>query len=652
MENMQELIVQLKEAAEAYYLTGNPVMSDAQWDAMYDRLVALEKATGVQLEDSPTRNVGASPLLTSFEKHTHIAKLWSLDKAQNKEALASWFEKVDKFTASIASEKRPTYGIEYKFDGLTINLTYRDGTLVQAATRGNGTQGEGILEQAKHIIGVPRHISYQGLLEVQGECVMPLSALAEYNNTHDELLKNARNAAAGALRNLDPSITAERGLSAYFYEIGTIEEGVISNQQELHAFLVEQGFQVSPYLQFATTFEDVYRHVLGIQENRNTLNWDIDGVVVKMTDKTLRAQMGYTDKFPRWAVAYKFPAQENTTIIEEVLWEVGRTGKVTPKAHVRPVELAGATIEWATLNNFGDISRKKLKIGNEVWIRRSNDVIPEILGSVDEGEAGQTIQKPTHCPSCSSPLVEVGAHLFCQNSDECPPQSIKLLSHYASRDAMNIEGLSEKTLALFFHSLQVTNPVQLYHLTLEQLLTLPSFKQKKAQKLLEAIENSKGGTLEQFLFALGMPNIGKSTAFDLANHYQTIEAFLQTSFLELTQIEGIGDVVAESIISFIQDAENLLMIDELLALGVLDTNTHETLNQSFEGMAFVITGTLPTLQRKQAEAMVLAHGGKVSSAVSKNTTYVLAGEKAGSKLKKAMDLGIPVIDENEFLNMV
>ncbi len=641
---MQELVKRLNETAHAYYVLGEPVISDMQWDAMYDELTNLEKETGTVLPDSPTHRVGGEPL-KGFEQHRHITRLWSMDKVQTIDALQDWIRRTEK----LAGRGDLPYFVEYKFDGLTLNLTYREGQLVQAATRGNGEVGEAILPQAKTVRAVPLTIPYQGLLEVQGECIMRLSVLEQYNKTAKEPLKNARNAAAGALRNLDPAVTAARRLDAFFYQVGTIENPPYHTQPGMLEFLRKNGFPVSPYLGEPKNAEELVACIRHIEEIRNTLDFLIDGVVIKVGDFALRERMGFTEKFPRWAVAYKFEAEESVTTLRKVTWELGRTGKLTPLAHLEPVDFYGVTVRKATLNNWGDIQRKRVALGAPVWIRRSNDVIPEIMGRVGEpGPGEKPIVKPDHCPACGAPLVERGAHLFCMNRVSCRPQAVARLSHFASRNAMDIEGFSEKTAGQVYDQMNVRDPADLYTLTMEQALSLEGFKEKKAGNLLAALEKSKSCPLDAFLFALGIPNVGRKTARDLAQAFGTLEKVEQATEEELTAIQDVGEIVAQSITEFFSFAENKLMIDRLLAAGVHPHAAAGPSEGPLTGMTVVVTGTLPSLSREEAEELIRQNGGKASSSVSKKTTFVLAGEAAGSKLTKAQALGIPILDEAAF----
>ncbi len=642
---MRGIVDRLNEAARAYYYSAEPIMSDKDYDALYDELLLLEKDSGVILPDSPTHRVGAEAL-GAFEPHSHINRLWSMDKVQSLDALDEWIRRTEKLTEQIDL----TYYVEYKFDGLTLNLTYRDGVLVQAATRGNGTTGESILPQARTIRTIPLTIPYQGLLEVQGECIMRLSTLEKYNQTAAEPLKNARNAAAGAIRNLDPAVTAARKLDAFFYQVGTIEDAPYTDQPGMLAFLRENGFPVSEYLGRPHDRDSLAACIKEIEKARPNLDYLIDGVLIKVGDFTLREQMGYTDRFPRWAVAYKFEAEETTTTLNDVTWELGRTGKLTPLAHVEPVDFYGVTVRKATLNNYGDIQRKRVAIGAPVWIRRSNDVIPEIMGRVGEPTGEETqILRPTHCPACRSELVERGAHIFCLNRMDCRPQAIARMTHFASREALDIEGLSEKTIAQLYDQMAVRDCADLYQITLEAALTLEGFKQRKAEKLLAALDKSKRCTLDAFLHAIGIPNVGRKTARDLANTFGTLQKVQEATLEQLVQIPDVGDIVAQSVAEFFTFPENQVMIDRLLAAGVKPQEAEGKAEGVFSNKSIVVTGTLPTLSRKEAEEMIRICGGTAASSVSKKTAFVVAGEAAGSKLTKAQTLGIEVIDEAELL---
>ncbi len=659
-ERMVQLVEELNKYNYHYYTLDNPLVNDADYDKLYDELVRLEQETGIVLPQSPTQRVGGD-ILKGFEEHRHLARLWSLDKAQNEEHLTAWHARAQKLRADY-NAKNPerelpplSYVVELKFDGLTLNLTYENGLLVQAATRGTGVIGEGILAQVKTIRSIPLQIPYtQGIIEVQGEGIMQLSTLEAYNQTAVEPLKNARNAAAGALRNQNPKITAERKLEAFIFNIGYSDHVQFENHQEMVEFLQENRFKVNPYIRFFDQFEDVIAELQTIGDQREGLDYLIDGAVVKIADMRTREVFGYTEKFPRWAVAFKFEAEEAATILETVTWEVGRTGKLTPVARVEAVELAGVTVQNCTLNNMGDIERKGLKhaLGTEVYIRRSNDVIPEILGKVTEAQDGEEIRAPERCPACGSEVEYRGAHLFCVNRLDCPPQLVGRLTHFASRDAMDIDTFSIATAEQLYQELGVRDPADLYTLTKEQLLGLERFGERKAAKLIDAFEKSKNCELAQFLFALGIPNTGKTTTKTLADHYGSLEPIMSAEQEQLMELPDVGGIVAESIYTFFRDPAMIDSIARMLEAGVapLATAAAETPTDSyFSGKTVVITGTFSIMGRDEATKRLEALGAKVTGSVSKKTDLVIVGENAGSKLTKAQELGIQIIDDESEL---
>ena len=658
LQRMRELIDKLNEASRRYYDQNESDISDDEWDAMYAELRGLEEKTGERMADSPTRRVGGA-VMEGFEQHRHIARLWSMDKAQSEDEILAWAQRCEKQTNDAGGLPKNSYCVEYKLDGLTVNLTYDGGKLVQAATRGNGEIGEAILPQAMTIRTIPLIIPFTGRMEVQGEGIMRLSELKKYNETAAEPLKNARNAAAGALRNLDPQVTASRHLDAFFYQIGYIEGKSFETQQDMLAFMKENGLNISPFVCPAQTIEEALEAVHEIEQKRETLDFLIDGATIKITDMRTREVLGTTDKFPRWSIAFKFPAQETVTKLLKITWEVGRTGKLTPLAHLSPVDICGVTVKRATLNNYDDICRKRVRIGSEVWVRRSNDVIPEIMGVVwdGEGEAPETdIQPPTVCPACGGELVKLredGVHLFCLNRTSCRPQAIARMAHFASRQGMDIETFSTRTAGLFYDELGVRSAADLYHLDREKLVALKGFGEKKAEKLFAELEKSKDCELDAFLFAIGIPNIGKKTAYDLMAHFSTLEALMGASEQELVDIEDVGGIVAASITEYFADEENRRFVNRLLEAGVRpQMHAQQDAGTLFEGMTFVLTGTLPTLSRAQAQEMIRKNGGKATGSVSKKTSIVLAGESAGSKLDKARELGVRIIDEAQFLQMI
>ena len=645
MDRMRELIKQLNKWAYEYYVLDNPSVSDREYDKLYDELTELEKSTGRRDFDSPTRRVGGEPV-KGFERHAHISRLYSLDKSVNSEQLDAFFTRVGKVV------EKPEYTVEYKFDGLTMCLTYEGGKFVRATTRGNGVEGEDVTAQCITIRSFPLAIPYLGTLEVQGEAVIRLSVLEEYNKTAKEQLKNARNAVAGAIRNLDPAVTAERKPEILFYNINYMSDGELSSQEAHFEFLREQGFKVFDFLRVCKSAQEVKAAIEEIEAGRKSLDVLTDGAVIKLNSTLARDGLGYTDKFPRWAMAYKFEAEESETVVKQIKWQVGRTGKLTPLALVEPVELAGATVRKATLNNFGDLTRKQVKVGSRVLIRRSNEVIPEILRAVEHGEGSSDIQKPSVCPFCGSSIEEVGANLFCPNK-YCPPRVVAKVEHFAAKDAMDIEGLSEKTAELMYNKLGLRECSQLYSFTAEDLGRLEGFKTKKINNILGAIKKSKVIPLERFLFALGIDGVGKVAAKDLAKAFKSVENLSSASAEELLALEDIGEITAEAIVNWFKDEKNVKEIDALFAVGVKPTTVEKPVISSiFAGQLVVLTGTLQNFKRSQAQKIIEENGGECQSSVTAKTTLVIAGEAAGSKLDKAQKLGIKIIDEAEFENLI
>lgn len=648
---MQELVDLLNYYSSAYYFGDAPKVSDAEFDSLMDELQALEQESGLVLADSPTHRVGGQPT-SAFAPHQHIMRLWSLDKVKTFAELRDWARRCERFNGNGSDEDRLEFVLEYKFDGLTINLTYDNGLLVQAATRGNGIVGEGILAQARTIKTIPLSIPYKGKLEVRGECYMKLSTLARLNESGAETLKNARNAAAGAIRNLDPRITAERNLDCACYNIGYIEGNSFKTRREMYSFMHDCGFPMDEYVYYGK-IDDVINEIERVTERRRDLDLLIDGMVVKLNDIGLHDRMGYTDKFPRGEIAYKFPAEEQSTTILDITWEVGRTGKLTPLAHLRPVDFLGVTVQRATLNNIDDIRRKRVGIGSKVLIRRSNDVIPEIMTSLDEGEPKNPVDIPLTCPACGAKVERRGVHAYCTNSLSCTPQIVGRLEHFASRNAMDIEGFSEKTAELLADEIGLTKISELYELTPTSFSGLAGFGQKKISNILAAIDKSKDCELAAFLFALGIPNVGNKTAKDLAAYFRTLDSVRNASKEELLSIPDIGDIVANDIIDFFSDAHIASQVDRLLELGVKPREPKAKTTAAFvDGKTFVVTGTLSRMGRKEIEDLITSLGGKASGSVSKKTDYVIAGENAGSKLDKANQLGVKVLSEDEFFSAI
>lgn len=644
MDKMRQLVDKLNDYAYRYYTLDEPTIADVEYDKLYDELERLERESGMKYPDSPTNRVGGE-LLDGFEQYTHQSRLYSLAKCQQKEELAAWIEKIAKDVG-----KFPDCSVEYKYDGLTVNLSYEGGELIRAVTRGNGTIGEIVTAQATTIRTIPLTIPYKGRIEVQGECIMRLSELNKYNQTHAIPLKNARNGAAGALRNLDPKVTAERHLDFIAYSVGYSPETEFKSQKEMNDFLKVNRFKSGDYVKIAESMSQITEYVSQIEDMRPNLDYLIDGAVIKINDMSIRQELGATIKAPRWAMAFKYEAEEVTTTIKDVLWQVSRTGKVNPLAVLEPVELAGVTVSRATLNNLDDIARKDVKIGSKVFIRRSNDVIPEILGVAEHFPDSRDILPPEQCPSCGSELRREGAFLYCDNHEGCGAINVSKIEHFASKDAMDIDGLSEKTIEKLYDMGYLRNLTDLYKITAEQLSQAEGFKDKKITNTLNAINKSKKVSFSRFIYALGINNIGKKSAQTLAEHYKNIEALLQCTQEELNGLDDFGQIMSEGVYRYLHEQKNIEQIHQLIALGV-EIEAQEIKSGVFEGYNVCITGTL-SKPRGEIGEMITQRGGKLSQSVSKNVNMLLAGENAGSKLQKAEKLGIRIIDENEFEKML
>ena len=655
---IEELVELLNKYAYEYYSLDKPSVTDKEYDLKYDELKKLEEETSYVLPYSPTQRVG-DVILEGFKKYTHRARLWSLDKAQSLDEIKDWHNRNVKFVNEMnqRGENLPPlrYVITKKFDGLTINLTYNEaGVLEVAATRGTGETGEDVTAQVKTIKEIPLKTSKGDLFEVHGEAIMTQEAFEKYNAVSETPLKNLRNGAAGALRNLNVKETARRGLSAFFYDVGYKEGQNFKSYEEMLQFIKDKGLPMDDYIRYAVNLDEVEKYIEEIKEMRFDLNYDIDGVVIAIDDMRTRELLGYTVKFPKWAIAFKFEAQEATTTLLDVEWNVGRSGRVGPTAILEPVELAGVTVRRATLNNMDDIRRKGVRIGADVFVRRSNDVIPEIMGVVESTIDGSTeITVPETCPSCGSHLVLDGAHYFCENTLSCKPQMVKSIVHFASREAMNIAGFSEKTAEQLFEKLDIRSIADLYKLKKEELLTLEKFGDKKAQNLLDAVDKSKNPELYRFIYALGIPNVGVKTAKDLVNTFKSIDGLKNATFEELVSVQDVGDIVARCVMEFFHEEKVINTINELLSLGINPQYEEQEIQESsFNGKTVVVTGTLQNYSRGEIKAKLESLGAKVSGSVSKKTDYVIAGEEAGSKLTKAQELGVAVLSEEEFEKLI
>lgn len=663
IKRIDELVTELNRYAREYYVLDKSTVSDQEYDKLYSELEALEQETDHVLAWSPTQRVG-DEILPGFKKYTHKAPLWSLDKAQTHEELRSWLERNEGVVRDYNAGREdplpePLYILTRKFDGLTINLTYDDrGLLITGATRGNGAVGEDVTRQIETIGSIPLKVDTDGPFEIHGEALMSKHTFTAYNQAAldegKEPLKNPRNGAAGAVRNLNLSETRRRHLDAYFYDVGHKEGTPFSSYREMIRFIQGNDFPTDGYFKEARTVTEILAIIEENMEARSGLDFEIDGVVIALDDIRTRELLGYTVKFPRWAIAYKFEAEETVTRLLEVEWNVGRTGRVVPTAILEPVELAGVTVSRATLNNLDDIRRKGVALGSDVYLRRSNDVIPEIMGTVANDNLTREILPPAVCPSCGTPLTLIGAHYFCENTLSCKPQLVKTMVHFTSRDAMNIEGISDKTAEQFFETLDLTKVSEFYGLSKADLLRIPKVKDKRAENILQAIESSKEPKLESFINALGIQNVGLSTSRDLANTFKTLEAIRHATYEELLEVPDIGAIVAHNILDFFSSEEVKGEIDALLGHGVKPKEKEELeIRQSpFRGVSVVVTGNLEHYTRKSIEEKLLTLGAVPQGSVSKKTGYVLYGKEAGAKLNKARELGVPVITESEFEEMI
>ncbi len=644
IKNIKDLVEKLNKYAYHYYVLDNPIISDFEYDKLYDELQKIEKETGVVLPNSPTKRVGGE-ILNGFKKFNHYVPLYSLDKCNSYEDIKLWIDKIKKeFNDS-------TFSLEYKFDGLSIVIEYEDGYLTKAGTRGNGKIGEDVTAQVKTIKSIPLSIDFKGKLIIQGEGMIKLSNLDKYNKKTNEPLKNARNAVSGAIRNLDPKETAKRNLDLFAYSVNYAENLEFETQEEMQKFLIKNGFKTSKFFKICKDYQEIINYIDEVDATKNSLDILIDGMVIKLNEIKNRDELGYTSKFPKWAIAYKFEAQEISTILEDVKWQVGRTGKLTPIAILKPIYLAGAKISRATLNNIQDINRKRLKLGARVFVRRSNEVIPEILGLAEDNPNSQPIMIPNQCPSCGGKLSEIGVNIYCTNVD-CPEQIVDSLTHFCSKEAMNIEGLSEKTITQLYRKLNIKNISDIFELTYDDLTKLENFKSKKINNLLNSIEKSKNVSLSAFIYSLGIKNVGLKTSKDLVKKYKNIDNLINASLQSLNDIEDIGEIVAKNIYEYFQNDKNIKELDKLLNKGINIIEEKVFENKYFSDKIIVLTGSLKKFSRSEATKLIEGFGGIVSSNVNKKTNLVICGENPGNKIDKAKSLGIKIINEDEFLNII
>lgn len=648
----EELRALIEKNNRLYYDQDAPELEDYQYDALTRELRELEESfPQLVSEASPTQRVGGTAS-SRFAKVTHAVKMESLLDAFSFEELRDFDRRVR--DAGV----QPEYVVEIKIDGLSCSLEYENGTLVRASTRGDGVVGEDVTANVMAIRRIPKQLkNAPEYLEVRGEVYMPRQAFqklcAEQELQGAAPFKNPRNAAAGSLRQKDAKVTAGRGLSIFVFNVQQIRGKTLSSHAESLDYLKSLGLPVSPRYHVVQDIEDAIREIEQIGQNREKLDFDMDGAVIKVNAFDQREQMGSTNKFPRWAIAFKYPPEVKETTLRSIEVAVGRTGVLTPTACFDPVFLAGTTVGRATLHNEDFIRQLGLCIGDTIQVRKAGDIIPEVIAVTSHAQDAQPYQMPTVCPSCGAPVVhlEDEAALRCVNP-ECPAQALRNIIHFASRDAMDIDGLGTAVATQLVEKGLVHSAADLYDLTLEQLLTLDKFKEKSATNLLQAIQHSKQNNLDKLLFGFGIRNIGDKAAALLAEHFGSMQAIREATAEQIGEIDGFGGVMAQSVLEFFAKEGTADLVHRLADCGVNMQWKGEPKGDKLAGKTLVVTGTLETLSRSEAEALIVKNGGKASGSVSKKTSYVVAGAAAGSKLTKAQTLGVPVLTEQEFLAML
>ena len=651
---IDQLRDQLNHHAYLYYVLDNPEIPDSEYDRLYRELQHLElKYPDKVTADSPTQRVGGQPL-KSFSQITHRIPMLSLDNVFSEDELKAFFKRL---ADRLGTEEALDFNVEPKLDGLAVSLIYEDGLFVQAATRGDGTVGEDVTQNVKTIHAIPLRLIGRGfprLLEVRGEVFMPKAGFNQLNERAiergEKTFVNPRNAAAGSLRQLDPKITANRPLAFYSYSTGAVEHGILpGSQHDVLLQLRQWGLPVCPEIKLTSGVEGCIEYYRSIEQQRDDLPYDIDGVVYKVNDIGLQQKLGFVARAPRWAIAHQFPAQEEITTIANVDFQVGRTGAITPVARLEPVFVGGVTVSNATLHNMDEVERKDVRVGDKVYIRRAGDVIPEVVRVVP-GSRSKKLKKirlPQKCPVCGSDVerIEGEAIARCTGGLVCKAQRTEAIKHFASRKAMDIDGLGDKLVEQLVETGIIESVVDLYRLETDQVAALDRMGKKSAENLISAIDNSREPALAKLIYALGIREVGEATARALAKSLGSLEAVIQANEDALQQIQDIGPVVAKHITHFFAQQHNQRVIDELLKEIDIQPEPVNAAKQNLLGKTFVITGTLPNMSREEAKALLESAGAKVSGSVSSRTDYLLAGEKAGSKLAKAEKLGIDVIDE-------
>ena len=653
---IEELRKSVSYHAERYYIYDAPEISDFEYDRLYHELLALEEAhPELDSPDSPTKRVGGKPL-EQFESVTHRVPMNSLADVFSYDELGDFLTRVSETLPEAA------YSVEPKIDGLSVALTYVNGIFTQGATRGDGAVGEDVTQNLRTVRSIPMTLPEPLSLTVRGEVYMPRASFERVNRTREAagqpLLANPRNAAAGSLRQLDPTVCAERGLSVFIFNL---QEGDIYSDgraplthTETLNRLRELGFPTLEMTTVASTREEIVAHIEAIGQARDSLAYDIDGVVIKIDTLAQRASLGEATKTPRWAVAYKFPPEQKKTKLLGISIAVGRTGVLTPTADLAPVRLAGTTVSRATLHNLDFIRERGIKLGDTVLVQKAGDIIPEIVAAFPNERDGseREFDMPTTCPSCGEPVTrDDEAAVRCTNID-CPAQRSRAIGHFASKDAMDIEGLGPQLVEALLAAGHIRTAADLYSLKAETVAEMERMGEKSAANLIAAIEKSKGAGLERLIYALGIRNVGQVAAAALARRFGTLEACFEATHEQLCDIEDFGAITADCVTNFFSHPQNRALCERLIEAGLTTEATARQVDDRFAGMTFVLTGTLPTMTRDEAAALIKERGGKVAGSVSKKTTYVVAGEAAGSKLTKAQALGVSVIDEDGLMRMI
>ncbi len=663
-KRIEELRKEIHYHNYRYYVLNDPVISDAEYDALMRELRELEaQFPDLITPDSPTQRVGAPPQ-EEFKTRRHAIPMMSLEDARNEDELREFDQRIKRMLGLSPSAKIE-YVVEPKYDGASLEVTYENGVLVAAATRGDGVTGEDVTANARTIRPIPlRLLSLNGVpiprvLDVRGEVLMKKADFEALNREREArgetLFANPRNAAAGSLRQLDPNITAQRKLDFIAWGIGRVEGLTFQTHAQVLDTLEKLGFKTSYPRRICKGIDEVIEYYRDLEEKRDDFAYELDGIVVKVNDLALWERLGTTARSPRYAIAGKFKPREKTTRLLDVVHQVGRTGIITPVAVLEPVEVGGVTVSRATLHNYEEVERKDIRIGDWVLIYRAGDVIPEVVKPIKDRRTGdeKPIVPPTQCPVCQGPVVKEGAYLKCINL-ACPAQLKGALKHMASRHALDIEGLGEKISNLLVETGLVKDPADLFYLKKEDLLRLPGFAEKSAQNLLDQIDRARKIPLSRFLMALGIPGVGSHMARVLARHFETLEELMKASEEVLLRIEGIGPETARSIVAFFREPHNLRIIEKMKKAGVtlLSEKVKVPVSSPFAGKTVVFTGALQSMSREEAQKLVESLGGRAASSVSRKTDFVVVGENPGSKYRKALELGIRILNEEEFLSMV